>query len=645
MPSFFDLLFPANNAKYRVIEIVSSSQKDQSKRIVENDPIMLSSTSIVSSYPVQALQSFPTSSPLFPRRTPSPIVESAHGTEYGEPHDPLPPSQSFPNSGYDFRSQSVFRSSPANLQRDTSARTPERASRFDNLKSLSVIESEIFSSDPPLQKPHPEHIYLSSLEPEPVRQQSISLPPSSPPETAQDPLPSGSSWSFVLDSSCAEPESLRPAGSKIHNTATIATTQTTPKSTSRFEPLPSSSPIFGLSSTKRKGHSESPPLISLVESQPPPTLAAAAPRKARRTQTEKTASQFEKERQRERKEREKQSRLADRNYQKALNEANRKKTLSLEESLKELCTIVNRGFLTNSTLGKKLHESLAAGRVKIDFLPEKEAGTSECFDVNVFYLKRIVTSKYDIELDMFIPVTRHIANVPLALVVVDAVELAKTRFASKAEIVQYFHDSVQAQRPSTHTTPECRALEVICVVQGLASLLRQSFNSRNQEVADRVRELMGSSTATTRRKPNVKQDPTFDPHLLDNACTDLEFLHNWKVVHSVDPVSTADWVMSLLATHGVSWYKSKSIEGLLAGGIINGDVGYIKSGVDPRDCMEKSLQQIKYVSNKIAANITSNYDSMQKLAASSHRLDQHMSKSLAQSICVLITSENPDRII
>ena len=211
MPSFVDLLFPANNAKYRVIEIVSSSQKDQSKRIVENDPIMLSSTSIVSSYPAQALQSFPTSSPLFPRRTPSPIVESAHGTEYGEPHDPLPPSQSFPNSGYDFRSQSVFRSSPANLQRDTSARTPERASRFDNLESLSVIESEIFSSDLPLQKPHPEHIYLSSLEPEPVRQQSISLPPSSPPETAQDPLPSGSSWSFVLDSSCAEPESLRPA--------------------------------------------------------------------------------------------------------------------------------------------------------------------------------------------------------------------------------------------------------------------------------------------------------------------------------------------------------------------------------------------------------------------------------------------------
>jgi hypothetical protein len=384
-------------------------------------------------------------------------------------------------------------------------------------------------------------------------------------------------------------------------------------------------------------------LISLVESQPPPT--AAAPRKARRTQTEKTASQLEKERQRERRQREKQSKLADRNYQKALNEANRKKTLSLEESLKELCTIVSRGFLTNSTLGKKLHESLVAGRVKVDYLPEKEGDILECFDVNVFYLKRIVTSKYDIEIDMFIPVARHIANVPLALVVVDAAELAKTRFASKADIVQYFHDSVRAQRPSAHITPECETLEVICVVQGLASLLRQSSNSRSQEVADRVRELMGSATATTRRKPNSKHDSTFDPHLLDEACTDLEFLHNWKVVHSTDSVSTVDWVMSLLANHGISWYKSKSIEGILAGGIINGDVGYIKSGVDPRDCMEKSLQQIKYVSNKIAANITSNYDSMQKLAASSHLLDQHMSKSLAQSICVLITSENPDRIM
>lgn len=555
------------------------------------------------------------------------------------------PSQLNSDDGYDFRSESVFRSSPTNLERTTTAaHILEQASRSNNLESSSVIESEIFSTDlPPRQQPLSGNVHHSSPEQNLNLKQSI-LPPSSPPEIELNSFPQQSFHSIFLDSSPAEPPSFHPARSKIQSTATTAA-QPVPNFMSRFEPLPSSSPIFGPSSPKRKRHTESPPSLKELAKNQPPSGEAASPRKARRTQTEKTASQLEKERQRKRREHEKQSKLADRNYQKALNEANRRKTQSLEESLKELRTIVSKNFLTNSRLGQKLQDSLIAGQVKIEHLPENEADILDCFDVNVFYLRRVVTSKYDVEMDMFVPIAQHVANMPLALVVVDGAELAKTRFGSKTEIVKHFHEKVRSRRPSTHETPECTTLEIICIVQGLTSLLRQSFNSRNQVVTDRVRELMGDGSSTTRRKPNSKNDLMFDPHLLDEACTDLEFLHNWKIVHSVDSAGTADWVISLLANHSVSWYKSKTIESILSGGVIDGDVGYIKSGTNPRDCMEKSLQQIKYVSSKIAADITNNYDNMQKLAAASHLLDQHVGKSLAQSISVLITSDNPDRIM
>lgn len=352
----------------------------------------------------------------------------------------------------------------------------------------------------------------------------------------------------------------------------------------------------------------------------------------------------------------------------ALNDANRRLSLHKDKALSELILTLEPDF-AKSKLGLELISLLEFHKVKheVDALAEPilstQQGTTSKRLSNiastVIKLKRRVTTRYDVERALFVPIDQpFVESVGVHFRLLDMSLLNVNDFLS--EIAQ---DTFRAGTE-----------EITCVIQGHAQLIRKLANERSQKVASRVRELMGhqvSASTLHRRKQQARQrerestedgddadQPVTDPTVLENMLLDLQFKKNWKVVHTKDNDDTLEWLIVLFRDLSVKWYKTRDNSMAESS---TADIGFVRTGNGPLDVTVKSLQQVKFVSANIANTIGNAYGNMMKLASEFDRPSgrgnleslrtvsqaggRSISKNVIKTLELILTSQDPDHIV
>lgn len=366
--------------------------------------------------------------------------------------------------------------------------------------------------------------------------------------------------------------------------------------------------------------------------------------KVRRTQTEKTALQFEKEKRKEQKELERREKKIEKNRLLLLNSVNKQKLLQTEEAIKDITLHMSKQFSEETELGKQVKLGLVEKDISIKYYYDHFS--EEGHGIALVNLQRNVTCQYDESQDIFIPVSQHMENLKTIFVLIDSEKYRKSVFYEETdEIVSHILKTVTKKVPTSYFSIQ-EDMEVICIWQGLGELIRKSTNSKNQNMINRVRALMGDQpTSGKKTKKRSSSLNSLHPLILEEACYELEFKHSWRIIHSSDESSTVEWFKALLANESVAWFKKRKVEGFMAAGIANGGVGYVKSGVDPAECMERSLQHMKYVTPKLAKTISKKFGSLQSLALNTNKFEDVMGKSLSRSLRSLLTEKDPDAFI
>lgn len=335
---------------------------------------------------------------------------------------------------------------------------------------------------------------------------------------------------------------------------------------------------------------------------------------------------------------EKRRKIEARDRQRALNNANRRKSLHKDEALREMYVSMDRsGFLQ-----ERLAEVLRTHSVNVETIRSSSVHDGSM----AISLRRSVTTRYDADSDLFIPISPLIQRVAELFFIIKAEQIAV--LASEAGYDQHvfitkLNDCLQGSlETNSPQQPQHQPQQkVLCIIQGVAALLKKSVNTRNHEVESRVRELLGhqvSASTVSRRKKQarteaeieagVSQRPvSFNSHelasLLEASAIELQLKHNWKLVYTTDEDNTIEWVISLLKELSVSWYKNEKTDPYF-GGVVSTTYGYGSSSSTSTDVnnpstnnkqdVERALEQIKFLSKSVSSTLVAEYKTLANLA-------------------------------
>ncbi|KAG0205853.1 hypothetical protein BGX28_002588 [Mortierella sp. GBA30] len=365
-------------------------------------------------------------------------------------------------------------------------------------------------------------------------------------------------------------------------------------------------------------------------------------REERRAQ-EKAARELEQERKRERKEMEKRAKeeekLAEKKAARELKIANRLTTKS--ETAKEMIVCIEES-LYQSVFGQVLEDYLQPLECQVSLLKFAEAGAEKsskaaylgrternytgdlCPARNVLFWRRSVTSRYNEEQDLFLPLDVIEVQLESFFLVYQTAE----EFAQAIELSQLdsLLDKVKRdmrlrkskERVANAIIPEIgttRLMEdrrqrqrIILLITGMDGYLRGLRRSTTKRFQQAVLASIKNSPTESRTPPQgQEQDAVIDQNRIEQELLRLQLEQDCLVIHSSDEEESAQVIVSLTEQIGLLPYLAKSKGGM------NMCAEGVRSGTDPEDTWIKTLQAIHMVTHTIARSIVLEYPTLKSL--------------------------------
>ncbi|EPS37889.1 hypothetical protein H072_8454 [Dactylellina haptotyla CBS 200.50] len=336
---------------------------------------------------------------------------------------------------------------------------------------------------------------------------------------------------------------------------------------------------------------------------PPPSSALAPGRKSKLTEAEKEARKLEreilksqkaaeKEALKEQKKAEREAKALQRNENQALSTANKLKG-SHVQTVGEMIVNLSSDFYATK-----------AGVQLRSFLDVVKVNSHAPFDSpipNIIKWRRVVTSRWDEDNDLFVPIPREIRDESHILTVTDAKQFVN--LANSPSELDSFITSI------TSGYPGCKP---ILVIEGLAKLINKSKSNQSRAYAAQVRNRMREDGGGEERVRVDKAAQAVDEDNVEDALLKLQLIHGWFICQTTDYMGTAEAISSY--TQHISQIPYKHAKATLNNSTnFCMDVGQVASGKTVEDTYNKMLQCVHMSTAGVAAAIQSEYPSVQKL--------------------------------
>ncbi|SSD59794.1 uncharacterized protein SCODWIG_01555 [Saccharomycodes ludwigii] len=258
--------------------------------------------------------------------------------------------------------------------------------------------------------------------------------------------------------------------------------------------------------------------------------------------------------------------------------------------------------------------------------------------------KRAVTSIYDLTHDIFFPCAEKVVEEQFIILFYDAVDFFE-RYAN--EKVSILHEFRYLQK---------RYMRVVIILNKFKAFKRLLSNNINKKYIESVRNALSSvekegSSLTNMNKDRKrgnpgKEDLNLEPDDLGAILNELMVNCGVHVFPTVNHLDFIEWIKHIVLIIGRSRYDPL---------VKNIDYAHInvKSGQDPKNVLEKSLEQLNLITTAKAKRVTNLYPSFQSLLDGVLKGDLKngpdgkslMTGNAADALKVLLSSNNPDEII
>ncbi|KAK6345362.1 hypothetical protein TWF718_007279 [Orbilia javanica] len=342
-----------------------------------------------------------------------------------------------------------------------------------------------------------------------------------------------------------------------------------------------------------------------ISSSPPPepVISSTAPgRKSKLTDAEKAAraaerdatraaKAAEKEAQREQKRAEREAKALQRSESQAISSAN-KLNNSYLKTTGEMIVNISSDFYASPT-GIQLRALLT--EIKVESHAPFDSPVP-----NIIKWRRVITSEWDPQRDIFIPVPRNIQNENHILTVIQAKEFVA--LTNAPEELDAFIARIKTAYP---------ACKPIVLIEGLTKLVNKSKSSQSRayaaQVRNRMREDGGQETVRLDKAAHA-----VDEDKVEDALLKLQVIHGCLLCHTQDGTYTAESVGYY--TQHISQIPYKHAKFVLnSSANFCMDVGKVPSGKNAADTYNKMLQTVHMSTAGVAAAIQSEYPTMQQL--------------------------------
>ncbi|KAF9967480.1 putative monocarboxylate transporter mch1 [Mortierella alpina] len=363
----------------------------------------------------------------------------------------------------------------------------------------------------------------------------------------------------------------------------------------------------------------------------------------KRARDEKKAAQdWEKEqrqvlRQRAKFEKEEEKK-AERDAARELRIANR--LTSKSESAKEMIVCIEKS-LHQSTFGQVMQDYLSSIECLVNVLPvagsdgastiqRGQAGkfdkgrTDEfCPAPNTLFWRRIVTSRYDDEQDVFMPIAKEEIQLESFLLLYQNADdfvqaLEQKQFLSllselkrdlrlrktKERLANIGKSSSTATLLKEEPRQRQRIILLIAGMEGYFRGLRKVATTRYRQ---RVLEQIDKEEGRSPTVPVQEESSTVDRNFIERELLRLQLEHDCLIIHSCDEEDSAQVITSLTEQIGlVPYVGTRKSE-------LNISTEGVKSGTDPEDTWIKTLQAIHMVTHGVARSIAAEYPTIKSL--------------------------------
>ncbi|KAG9321825.1 hypothetical protein KVV02_007139 [Mortierella alpina] len=393
-----------------------------------------------------------------------------------------------------------------------------------------------------------------------------------------------------------------------------------------------------ISTTRRKRSGKEP----LNEEKEVKRLTKEEQKRAR--DEKKAARDWEKEQRQVLKQRAKwekeEEKKAERNAARELRIANRLTTKS--ESAKEMIVCIEKS-LHQSTFGQVMQDYLSSIECQVNVLrvagsdgaSALDGGQSGKFNKgrtdelcparNTLFWRRLVTTRYDEEHDVFTPIATEEIQLESFLLLYQTAEdfvqaLEQKQFLSllsqlkrdlrlrknKERLASIGNSGSTATLLKEHPRQRQRIILLVAGMEGYFRGLRKVATTRYRQI---VLEKLHPGVAEGRSSTGATQEesPAVDRNFIEQELLRLQLEHDCLIIHSCDEEDAAQVITSLTEQIGLVPYVGtrKSELNICTEGV--------KSGTDPEDTWIKTLQAIHMVTHGIARSIVAEYPTIKSL--------------------------------
>ncbi|CAO3566824.1 unnamed protein product [Mortierella alpina] len=328
---------------------------------------------------------------------------------------------------------------------------------------------------------------------------------------------------------------------------------------------------------------------------------------------------------------------AERDAARELKIANR--LTSKSESAKEMIVCIEES-LHQSTFGQVMQDYLSSIECQVNVLRVEgsdgvstfQGGQAGRFDKtctdelcpapNTLFWRRIVTSRYDDEQDVFMPIPKQEIQLESFLLLYQTADdfvqaLEQKQFLSllsqlkrdlrlrknKERLANIGKSSSNATVRKEDPRQRQRIILLIAGMEGYFRGLRKVATTRYRQRVLEMRSTDGRSPTV----PAQEESSTVNRNFIERELLRLQLEHDCLIIHSCDEDDSAQVITSLTEQIGLVPYVGTRTSEL------NICTEGVKSGTDPEDTWIKTLQAIHMVTHGVARSIVAEYPTIKSL--------------------------------